>query len=214
MPFVRVELAAFGVVEGRLAVLLIKRRESPHAGRWALPGGVLRIDLDADLDAAAQRVARERLQVALPYLRQQLAVGGKQRDERAPWALSVVYRAMVSPEALAATPGKRVDELRWTPVDEVGPDSLAFDHGTLVAQAAQSLREEVEDLRLPTGLVPASFVLSELQALCEAVLGRPLDKVSFRRRLAQRELVEPVEGELQSGVAHRPAQVYRLAGRG
>ncbi|HNC98320.1 MAG TPA: NUDIX domain-containing protein, partial [Myxococcota bacterium] len=73
----RIELAIMSVVEGRLAVLLGKRTGSPHKGKWALPGGVLRIDLDADLEAASQRVAMERLGVRLPHLRQLQAVGGK-----------------------------------------------------------------------------------------------------------------------------------------
>ena len=70
MPFVRVELAVLSIVEGSLAVLLGQRAQAPHAGQWALPGGVLRIDLDEDLEAAAQRVANERLGAPLPFIRQ------------------------------------------------------------------------------------------------------------------------------------------------
>ena len=54
------------IIDGRLVVLLGRRAQEPHAGKWALPGGVLRIDLDADLEAAVQRVANERLGVTLP----------------------------------------------------------------------------------------------------------------------------------------------------
>src|SRR3546814_6009719 len=78
MPFTRIELAIMSIVDDGLAVLLGHRAQAPHAGRWALPGGIIRIDLDCDLDAAAQRVARERLGVELPYLRQLRAVGGRE----------------------------------------------------------------------------------------------------------------------------------------
>ena len=57
MPFTRIELVVLTVIDGRLAVLLGRRAEAPQKGKWALPGGVLRIDLDRDLEAAAQRVA-------------------------------------------------------------------------------------------------------------------------------------------------------------
>ena len=80
MPFTRLELAAFAVEGGQLQVLLGQRAEAPHKGRWALPGGVLRIDKDADLEAACQRVALERLGVALPEPRQVAAVGGRRRS--------------------------------------------------------------------------------------------------------------------------------------
>ena len=94
MPFTRVEVAVMALVDGGLQVLLARRAEAPHAGAWALPGGVLRIDLDGNLDDAARRVMRERLGVDLPFLRQIQAVGGPTRDPRAPWALSLVYRAL------------------------------------------------------------------------------------------------------------------------
>lgn len=68
---------------------------------------------------------------------------------------------------------------------------------------------EVERLDLPVGFLPEQFTLGELQACCEQLLGRRLDKSSFRRRLADRQLVEPVEGAMRTG-ANRPAQIYRL----
>lgn len=211
MPFTRLEVAVLGRVDGRLHVLLARRAQAPQAGRWALPGGVLRIDLDATLEAAAARVAQERLGVALPALRQLVAVGGPVRDERAPWALSVVYRALADPAALPALPGKRIEALAWRPVDALGPTrDLAFDHAELVAQAAAATRAEIERLQFPEGSLPASFTLGELQRICEEWLGRALDKSSFRRKLADRAVVEPIEG-LWRGGANRPAQVYRLA---
>ena len=68
MPFTRLEIAVMSIVDGRLQVLLARRAEAPHAGKWALPGGVLRVDLDRSLEAAAQRVMNERLglELALP----------------------------------------------------------------------------------------------------------------------------------------------------
>jgi 8-oxo-dGTP diphosphatase len=210
MPFTRVEVAVMSLVDGRLQVLLARRAQAPHKGRWALPGGVLRIDLDRSLEAAAQRVVGERLGVTLPYLRQLGAVGGPTRDARAPWSLAVVYRALVPLAAVPATPGKRVEALAWRPVEDAAADgTLAFDHATLVAQAAEATRAEVEALELPVGFVPETFTLGELQALCEQLLGHRLDKSSFRRKLDARGLVEPVEGEMRGG-AYRPARVFRV----
>ena len=211
MPFTRLEIAVMSVVEGELQVLLARRAEAPHAGRWALPGGVLRIDLDASLDAAAQRVMRERIGVDAPFLQQLCAAGGPTRDPRAPWALSVVYRALVPEGRINPTAGKRVEALAWRRADDAMADrALAFDHAALVARAVAATRAEVEALDLPAGCLPEQFTLGELQATCEQLLGRRLDKSSFRRKLADRELVAPVEGEVRTG-PNRPAQVYRLS---
>lgn len=211
MPFTRVEVAVMALVDGGLQVLLARRAEAPHAGAWALPGGVLRIDLDGNLDDAARRVMRERLGVDLPFLRQIQAVGGPTRDPRAPWALSLVYRALTQPIDIQVKPGKRVSELRWFPVDEAAANpKLAFDHAALIAKSVQVTRDEVEDLKLPFEFLPEAFTLGELQACCEQILGRRLHKASFRRRLADRGLVEAIPGEARGG-ANRPAQLFRWA---
>ena len=208
MPFTRIELVVLTVIDGRLAVLLGRRAEEPHKGKWALPGGVLRIDRDRDLEAAAQRVAEERTGQSVPFLRQLLATGGPERDPRAPWALSIVYRALLPFEAFTPLPGKRLDALAWRPADEAAPDRrLAFDHADLIRSAIDTTRAEIERLDLPYGFLPDRFTLGELQASCEAILGRPLDKSSFRRRLDERKLLAPVPGEMRTG-AFRPAQVY------
>jgi ADP-ribose pyrophosphatase YjhB (NUDIX family) len=209
MPFTRVEVAVMSLVQQQLQVLLALRAQAPHAGQWALPGGVLRIDVDRSLDGAAQRVIGERLGIELPFLRQLCAVGGPVRDPRAPWAISVVYRALVPLDALHPSAGKRIEALTWRPVAASIEDSgLAFDHAALIERAVAATRAEIESLELPFGFLPGEFTLGELQALCEQLLGRRLDKSSFRRRLADREVVEPIEGAMRAG-AFRPAQLYR-----
>ena len=212
MPFVRIELAVLAVVDGTSQVLLGKRAEAPHAGQWALPGGVLRIDLDASLDAACHRTARERLGLELPGATQLCAWGGRTRDPRAPWTLSVVYRCTTTRDRLVAVPGKRMDELKWVDaLEAAGNTKLAFDHAQLIGRAVESLREEVDALRYPPGLIAEPFTLGELQAVSQVVLGdrRRLDKSSFRRRLDAAGCVEAVSGEVKTG-AFRPAQLFRL----
>ena len=209
MPFTRIEIVVMSLIEGELRVLLARRAEAPYVGKWALPGGVLRIDLDRSLDAAAQRVVQERLGIEMPFLRQLTAVGGPTRDPRAPWALSVVYRAMVPFDSLAPVAGKRIEVLAWRAVKDAAADkALAFDHAALVEEAARITRSEVEEMHLPFGFLPEHFTLGELQLTCGQMLGRPLDKSSFRRKLADRDLLEPVEGAMKTG-AFRPAQLYR-----
>ena len=209
MPFTRIELCVLSLVNGELQVLLGLRQSDPCRGKWAMPGGVLRIDLDSSLEAAAQRVAKERLGQELPYLRQQCAVGHPKRDSRAPWSLSIVYRAMTPLENFHPKAGKRLEELKWFPVDKAMVDeTLAFDHQQIVASAVKSLREEVERLDIPFQMLPDMFTLGELQATCGFLLGRDLDKSSFRRKLADKQIVREVEGEFKRG-ANRPAQLYK-----
>ncbi len=212
MPLVRIEIVLQSVIEERLATLLIRRAEAPYQGRWAIPGGVIRVDKDADLDRAAARVAAERLGIDGAPLEQMCAVGARDRDPRAAqgWALSVVYRALLSQAPTVAGAGKRVQGLRWLAADDSLPhDRLAFDHGKLSADAAAQTRARVAALEFPRGFAPPRFTLGELQRLCEQVLGASIDKSSFRRKLRDRGLVEPIAGAELRGLPHRPSAIYR-----
>ena len=55
-------------------------------------------------------------------------------------------------------------------------------------------------------------LLSELQGVYEAILGRVLDPRNFRKRILSLGLIEPT-GEERRGGAHRPASLYRFTAR-
>lgn len=210
MPFVRLELVVLSVMDGVLNVLLSHRKEEPHKGAWGLLGGVLRIDADASLELGAQRVAAERLGRELPNLSQVISVGGADRDPRAPWALSIVYRCLV-PNTLETSPGKRVEALAWQPCSKLtSKGKLAFDHAQLIELAVASTQREIRELRYPTGWMSEAFTLGELQAMSEAVIGAPLDKVTFRRRVEVAGVAQAIDGKTKMMGAHRPAQLYAL----
>ena len=124
-----------------------------------------------------------------------------------------MYRALVPAGNVKPLAGKRIEALAWRCVDDAIADrNLAFDHATLAFRAVESTRTEVERLDLPAGFLPGHFTLGELQSTCELLLGQRLDKSSFRRRLADRQVVEPVEGAMRTG-ANRPARICRLRAR-
>ncbi len=170
---------------------------------------MVRIDLDDTLEASAQRVADERLQTALPYLRQLTTVGSKNRDPRAPWSPSAVYRVLIPVESFKPNPGKRIGALQWFRVDsELVGLNIAFDQVALIKSAVDVTRSEINRMDLPFNFLGKKFTLGELQSCREAIIGHRIDKSSFRRKLGDRDLVEPVKGEMRTG-AFRPAQLYR-----
>ena len=52
--------------------------------------------------------------------------------------------------------------------------------------------------------------MPQLQAVYEAILGEPINKVSFRRKMDELDMLEPIDGAMETGRANRPAQLYRL----
>src|SRR5207302_474477 len=92
-----------------------------------------------------------------------------------------------------------------------GKRFFAFDHDRIVEMALARLRGKLEYTTLAFQLLPTEFTLTEAQRVYEAILGRPVDKVTFRRRLAAMELVDETP-RMRRG-AHRPARLYVAAPR-
>jgi 8-oxo-dGTP diphosphatase len=55
--------------------------------------------------------------------------------------------------------------------------------------------------------VPGKFALRDLQELYESVLGEPLDRRNFRKKIAVKEWLRDT-GELERSVVHRPGRLY------
>ncbi len=60
-PSVTVDLAIFTLKDRELHVLLVKRRNWPFEGHWALPGGF--VEMHESLDQAARRELEEEARV-------------------------------------------------------------------------------------------------------------------------------------------------------
>ena len=89
---------------------------------------------------------------------------------------------------------------------------LAFDHADILGMAVKRLRGKLDYAPIGFQLLPPSFTLLELQRVHETILGRPLNKDSFRRRMLASGWLEAT-GERQAEVDHRPAERYRFARR-
>jgi 8-oxo-dGTP diphosphatase len=210
-PALTVDVALFtvrGTLNGlRLQVLLIRRGGAPFQGRWALPGGFVRED--EDLPAAAARELAEETGVHRAVLEQVAAVGTPRRDPRG-HTVTVVYVGLVAPDRhqLEATGDSAA--ARWCEVNGPQPlPPLAFDHPLLLQLSLDHLRRRVAEAPVCFDLLPAEFTLSELQALLEAILGRPVDRRNFRRKVQELNFLTPTGGSRREG-AHRPAALYRF----
>jgi len=98
-------------------------------------------------------------------------------------------------------------------VDDSGADlELAFDHHDILGMVVKRMRGKLSYSPIGFQLLPTAFTLRNLQQVHESVLGRSLNKDSFRRKmLASGEL--EATGERQHGVEHRPAELYRFVRR-
>lgn len=201
---VTVDVVMFTIREGRLQVLLVRRGIPPFEGQWAIPGGF--VLAGESLEAAAARELEEETGVRDVYLEQLYTFGDPGRDPRGR-VVTVAYFALIRPD-LELAAGSDAAEARWWPAD--APPPLAFDHDRILAYAIERLRNKLEYTTVGFQLLPERFTLGDLQAVYEAVLGRPLDKRNFRRKLELLDILVPLAEHRTAGRA-RPARLYRFS---
>ena len=207
-PLVFVDIALFSIVDGNLRVLLVQRAHEPERSRWALPGGILKPEIDANLESTARRVMRRKVSVEIPHLEEVKTFSGPNRDPRG-WSVSVLYWALLPHDKINALNKDKVEDVDWFNA-ETSEKDLAFDHGSHVSSAVRLLRNRisVSSPALPLHLLPEKFTLTELQSTCETILGRTIDKASFRRRVREHPDLYELKGEMQRG-SHAPAQLFK-----
>lgn len=203
-PAVTVDVILFTIADKQLKVLLIRRDLPPFEGRWALPGGFVR--MEESLDEAARRELREETGVEVKWLEQLYTFGDPKRDP-ARRAITVTYFALIDARKLELKAGTDARSAAWWPVGDL--PRLAFDHAKIVEYALERLRYKTEYAPVAFQLLPREFTLSELQAVYEAILDRPLDKRNFRRKILTLDIVDP-QGEQKSNGRGRPAALYRF----
>lgn len=220
-----VDVVLLSVVDGRLHCLAARRAAAPHRGRWALPGVVLAPG--ETLQHAAARALETRAGLRGVFLEQLFTFDAPGRDPRGR-TITVAYYGLVAADAILGEleAGDGASEVALAPVDvdwpgeSGGPASLlddsgaartlAFDHADIIGLAVQRVRGKLDYSTIGFELLPAAFPLRDLQSIHEAILGRELNRDSFRRRmLASGLLVET--GERERDTTYRPAMLYRFA---
>jgi 8-oxo-dGTP diphosphatase len=204
---VTADLVVLTLRDGRLCVLLVRRRNEPYAGRWALPGGFT--DAGEDVADAAYRELEEEAGLGRGdlVLEQLHTFGAPDRDPRSR-VVSVAHLALAAdlPQPVA---GDDAGDAAYLPVEEaLGPDvPLAFDHSAILTLAVERARERLERTGAAVAFCPPEFTLGQLRAVYEAVWGLALHPDDFARR------VTAIPGFLvEAGVSEedgRPVALYR-----
>ena len=200
---VAVDLVIFTVRDGALQVLLVERGVPPFKGQWALPGGFV---LEREtLEDAARRELQEETGLADVYLEQLYTFGEPDRDPRGR-TIAVAYYALTPPAPVQASTDAAA--AAWHPAAR--PPKLAFDHAKILRTGLERLRAKLGYSTVGFELLPRQFTLTELQALYEAILERPLDKRNFRKKILSLGVLKS-EGQKRAAGAHRPARLYSFA---
>jgi 8-oxo-dGTP diphosphatase len=179
----------------------------PHAHRWSLPGGRLRVD--EDIEHSIRRQLKEKVDVRQLAHVEQLAVFSAPDRVPGPRLLASAFLGLVPSDNDPELPA----DTEWHPVDAL--PRTAFDHQAIVLRARDRLRSKLSYTNIGFALAPPMFTVSALRSLYSAALGYQVSATNLQRVLSRRGLLEPTGDTTKPGRAGgRPAALFRFTDRG
>lgn len=199
-PAVTTDCVIFGFDGRELQVLLIERGIEPFKGKWAFPGGFLKMDETAR--EGALRELKEETGLENAYIEQFNTYSAPWRDPRER-VITIAHYALVRIQEVKG--GDDAAKAQWFPIDKV--PQLAFDHDKILRDAMRKLRERIHFEPIGFELLPEKFTMKELQILYESILGVKFDRRNFAKKMMHYELLNQLD-ETVRPTAKRDALLY------
>lgn len=188
-PSVTTDCVIFGFDGTKLNVLLIQRGIEPFKGRWAFPGGFIKMD-ETTLEGAKRELFEE-TGLKDAYIRQFHTFSAVDRDPRER-VITVAYYALVRISEVKG--GDDAAKAQWFSLEEI--PSLAFDHDMILRQALNELRKQIHFEPIGFELLPEKFTMTQLQHLYEAILGVKFDRRNFSNKMLKLGILTELEEKL------------------
>lgn len=201
-PAVTTDCVIFGFDGQQLKVLLIRRGINPYKGKWAFPGGFLR--MDESVEQCAMRELVEETGLQSKYIEQLKVFSDPNRDPRER-VITVAFWALVRMQDVKG--GDDADDAQWFALDKIPP--LAFDHDCILRAALHTLHEKIHFEPVGFELLPEKFTMKQLQTLYEAIVGVSFDRRNFAKKMFHLELLIELD-EVTWPTSKHSAKLFRF----
>jgi 8-oxo-dGTP diphosphatase len=171
-PILTIDGVVFQLIDNDLCVLLIKRRNEPFKGEWALPGGY-----NPRGETTTQALARILISKTgintkeLGLVEQLYTFDAVARDPRG-HSVSVVYMGLG--KDIESKPSNTTENPAFFTV--VNLPKVAYDHKEIIKYAHERLKSKLGYTNAVFALLPRHFTLTQLQSAYQAVLCRKIQK--------------------------------------
>ncbi|MDR3117822.1 MAG: NUDIX domain-containing protein [Mediterranea sp.] len=200
--YVAIDCAIFGIYEGELSLLVVRRKARPAPSIWSLTGGFTQEG--ENMADAIRRVIYTFTGVNRMYIEQVGAFGEMARDSEER-TVSVAYYALVDSYAV----GKKLmrkHKLFWFNLKKIPP--LILDHNEMVKKARKIMQYKLETTPVGFNLLPELFPLTLLMDLYKAAYGKEMLTKNFRPRMHRVHFLKRTDKKSKK-YSNRLAILYR-----
>lgn len=201
-PAVTADCVIFGFDGVDIQLLLIERLIEPFKGKWALPGGFMK--MDETIEECARRELKEETNLTATSVEQFHTFTRVDRDERER-VITVAHLALVRLSEVKG--GDDAKQAQWFRLNEI--PQLAFDHDEIINMAIKELRKRICFHPIGFDLLPEVFTMSELQRLYEAILDVKFDRRNFYNKILKLGILTEAEPR-PANTARRTPTKYRF----
>ena len=185
-PSVTTDCVIFGYdVKDGLSVLLIQRGIDPFKGRWAIPGGFLK--MDETVEQCARRELKEETGFEAKTVEEIGCFSDVNRDPRER-VITIAHFALARKAEVKG--GDDAAAAHWFSIDDI--PALAFDHDMILRKARKRLKEMIHFQPIGFELLPEVFTMPQLQDLYEAILEVKFDRRNFANKMLKLGLLTEV----------------------
>lgn len=199
-----VDAVVFGYEAGTISILLVKRKYEPFKGRWAIPGGF--VLNNESLEEAVQRELKEETGIHINYLEQLYTFGNPERDPRNR-VVTVAYFGLIKPSTFKIVADTDAEEVQWFKITDL--PSLSFDHADILKLAINRLQGKITYEPIGFELLDEKFPFSDLEKLYSTLLGRPVDRRNFRKKILSLNILDELDEKFSRG-SGRPANLFKF----
>jgi 8-oxo-dGTP diphosphatase len=213
LPHLTIDCVIFGYHEQQLKILLAKWKGLTG---YSLPGGF--IGRTETLSVAAHRILKERTSLDKVFLQQFHTFGDsafRSQDHKYPqlpkdsWlqdrTLSIGYYALVEYSRVKVEEDILTEKYVWEDIEKI--PALLFDHNEMLEKAWHHMRINLYHQPIGYNLLEKKFTLPEIQSLYETILGKPLDRRNFPKKLMSLGLIKDTN-QVRSIGQHRSPKLY------
>jgi len=220
VPGQSIDCVIIGFENEELQVLVLKWKGT---NSWSLPGGF--IQLNEDMDTAADRILKNRTGLGKIFLEQFYTFGSKDRRNEielmkdlkimnmnsslAEWFnqrfISTGYLSLVAINECQPKRDLLSESCEWKPINEL--PELIFDHKIIIEKALEHIQKQINYLPILISLLPERFTMKMLQKLIECILQKELDRGNFQKKILKLNILTRHEKQMQGG-AHKAPYLY------
>lgn len=204
---IHVICSIFTVEKGKTKVLLIKRKNNPYNGMWALVGGALYNNEDVITGLNREIKEKTGIEGVKVVLSSIFSAPNRSPIMR---MVAISYIGFVDFNKVKyVTETLKTSDARLFDIDEI--PELAYDHNDILKSGIETLKKNILSPNILENFYPNGFSLPELQILYETVLNKKIDKRNFRKKLISNNIVYET-GETTKFLGKKPAKLYKVKG--